>query len=104
MILRPQRCNRSHTRFPYMTPFRSAITNLGIVRARGAIAHAAVVLVLGLKQRAYKFGHGAMHVLPGGTILADSYHCSRYNTNTGRITEAMFHDVFRELRRRLDAG
>src|SRR3546814_9651425 len=67
----------------------AAMTNLEIVLALGAIAHAAVVRVLGLKQRAYKFGHGAMHVLPGGTILADSYHCSRYNTNTGRLTEAM---------------
>ncbi len=49
-----------------------------------------------LKQRksAWPFSHGALHRLPGGPVLADSYHCSRYNTNTGRLTEAMFHTVF----------
>ena len=47
---------------------------------------------------AYPFSHGALHELPTGLHLADSYHCSRYNTNTGRLTTAMFHDVFRTIR------
>jgi uracil-DNA glycosylase len=42
-----------------------------------------------------------LHELPSGPLLADSYHCSRYNTNTGRLSEAMFRQVFEELRRRL---
>jgi uracil-DNA glycosylase len=44
---------------------------------------------------AYPFAHGRLHDLPNGLVLVDSYHCSRYNTNTGRLTTAMFHDVFR---------
>jgi len=51
---------------------------------------------LGFKQSAYKFAHGAQHDLDGLT-LADSYHCSRYNTNTGRLTAEMFEAVFQAL-------
>ena len=47
---------------------------------------------------------GAKHRLADGMILADSYHCSRYNLNTGRLTEAMFHAVFQAIRRILEAG
>ena len=47
---------------------------------------------------AYPFIHGRLHKLPTGLHLADSYHCSRYNTNTGRLTTPMFHDVFRTIR------
>jgi len=43
----------------------------------------------------HPFAHGAVHALPGGRHLVDSYHCSRYNTNTGRLTADMFRDVFR---------
>jgi len=43
-----------------------------------------------LRRAAYPFAHGALHELPDGLVLADSYHCSRLNTNTGRLTEAMF--------------
>jgi uracil-DNA glycosylase len=57
----------------------------------------------GLKQAAFAFAHGARHVLPDGRILIDSYHCSRYNTQTRRLTSADFHDVFRNIRQeRLD--
>jgi uracil-DNA glycosylase len=54
-----------------------------------------------LKKSGYPFRHGAVHELPGGLHLADSYHCSRYNTNTGRLTTEMFEAVFTEVRRRL---
>ncbi|MBC6405023.1 MAG: uracil-DNA glycosylase [Rhodospirillales bacterium] len=68
----------------------AAMGKLKVVLALGLIAHKAVLRALGLKQSFCPFLHGAQHRLPGGPILADSYHCSRYNTNTGRLTEAMF--------------
>jgi len=64
-----------------------------VVLALGAIAHGAVLRARGLKQSAHRFAHGAEHQLPGGRVLFDSYHCSRYNTNTRRLTEEMFREV-----------
>lgn len=64
------------------------------ILALGNVAHLAVLKALGLKVGAYKFGHAARHALPNGQVLYDSYHCSRYNTQTKRLTEAMFHQVF----------
>jgi len=61
--------------------------------ALGSIAHQAVLRAYGLKLNALKFGHGAEHELPDGRRLFDSYHCSRYNTQTKRLTEAMFREV-----------
>ena len=58
-------------------------------------------LMIGLKAGHCKFRHGARHVLPSGQLLFDSYHCSRYNTNTRRLTEAMFHAVFAGIREHL---
>jgi uracil-DNA glycosylase family 4 len=72
------------------------------VLALGQIAHGAVLGALGRRRAAFPFAHGAMHEL-GGLLLADSYHCSRYNTNTRKLTPAMFETVFAALRRRLDA-
>ena len=79
-----------------------ALGHLQVVLALGTLAHGAVLAALGEKKSAWKFGHGRFHELPGGLVLADSYHCSRYNTNTGRLTEAMFEAVFAALRDRLD--
>jgi len=53
----------------------------------------------GLKVSAWKFAHNAVHHLPDLPFLVNSYHCSRYNTNTGRLTEEMFHDVFWSIRK-----
>ena len=64
-----------------------------VLLALGAIAHGAVLRALGLRQSAYAFAHGAEHRLPDGRILVDSYHCSRYNTNTRRLTAEMFAQV-----------
>jgi len=64
-----------------------------VILALGAIAHGAVLRAQGLKASACKFAHGAEHRLPGGRVLVDSYHCSRYNTNTRRLTEEMFRAV-----------
>jgi uracil-DNA glycosylase family 4 len=62
--------------------------------ALGRIAHEATLLALGLPQRAHMFAHGARHALDNGAALFDSYHCSRYNTNTRRLTTPMFEQVF----------
>ena len=72
----------------------AAMKNLQTVLALGALAHGATLAALGLRKSAFKFGHGALHRLPSGLTLADSYHCSRYNTNTGVLTPAMFRAVF----------
>lgn len=69
--------------------------------ALGRIAHDAVLMALGRKRSLHRFAHGARHDL-GGIALFDSYHCSRYNTNTGVLTAAMFEDVFAAVRRLLD--
>jgi len=60
-----------------------------------------VLAALGLKQSALPFAHGALHPLPDDRLLADSYHCSRYNTNTGRLTTTMFESVFADVARRI---
>ena len=65
-----------------------------ILLALGTIAHNAILKALHLTKSNYKFSHGSRHILPNGLILYDSYHCSRYNTQTKRLTEAMFFDVF----------
>lgn len=71
----------------------------GVVVALGQIAHGAVLRALGLGAGEFKFGHGAQHVLPlGGLTLIDSYHCSRYNTNTRRLTTSMFEAVFAQAK------
>lgn len=75
--------------------------SLRVVLALGQIAHQAVLRGVGLKQSALAFGHGARHVLPDGRVLIDSYHCSRYNTQTRRLTEAGFHQVFDQIRAEL---
>lgn len=72
------------------------------VLALGQIAHKAVVSALGLKQKDFAFGHAAVHELPNGLTLFDSYHCSRYNTQTCRLTPAMFHGVFEAIRAHLE--
>ncbi|MBN1238821.1 MAG: uracil-DNA glycosylase [Gammaproteobacteria bacterium] len=64
-----------------------------VLLALGAIAHRAVLRAFGLKLSGYAFGHGRLHALPGGLWLLDSYHCSRYNTQTRRLTESMFREV-----------
>jgi uracil-DNA glycosylase family 4 len=70
----------------------TAMPNLRVILALGGIAHNSVVSTLALKKKDHAFGHGARHQSGALTILA-SYHCSRYNTNTGVLTEAMFHTV-----------
>jgi uracil-DNA glycosylase family 4 len=70
---------------------------LRVILALGRIAHDAVLDSLDLRRARHPFRHGMLHPLPGGRLLADSYHCSRYNTNTGRLTTDMFEAVFSAL-------
>jgi uracil-DNA glycosylase len=64
-----------------------------VILALGAIAHAAVLRACGLRSGAHRFAHAAEHALSGDRILVDSYHCSRYNTQTRRLTASMFEGV-----------
>jgi uracil-DNA glycosylase family 4 len=75
-----------------------ALDSKRVLIALGSIAHNAILKALELKLSAYKFGHAAEHQLPGGFTLIDSYHCSRYNTQTKRLTAEMFEQVFERAR------
>ena len=81
-------CNR------YLATELSGFAKSGVILALGNVAHLAVLKAFNLKVASYKFGHAARHELPSGHLLYDSYHCSRYNTQTKRLTEQMFHHVF----------
>ncbi|MCW5586973.1 MAG: uracil-DNA glycosylase [Chromatiales bacterium] len=74
----------------------------GVVVALGAIAHKSVIAGFGLRQKDFIFGHAAEHAMPRGIRLIDSYHCSRYNTQTRRLTADMFAQVFSRARVILD--
>src|SRR5436309_1654475 len=82
----------------------AALPRLQAILALGGIAHSAALAAKGLRRAPYPFSHGAIHPLPDGTVLADSYHCSRLNTNTGRLTPAMFEAVIADLAERLRAS
>ena len=86
-----RQCNR------YLVSELAALPKGAIVLALGTIAHQAIVLALGLKKSEVPFRHGARHPLPKGRFLYDSYHCSRYNTQTRRLTPAMFEAVFADI-------
>ena len=75
-----------------------------VILALGGVAHRAVLRALQLKQVAYRFGHATEHALPDGRCLLDSYHCSRYNTQTKRLTVAMFEAVIARARQLIDAS
>ena len=76
----------------YLEPSLAALPNVRVVIALGQIAHAATSSALGIER--LKFGHGAEAVARDGRILLSSYHCSRQNTNTGRLTRDMFEKIF----------
>ena len=90
---------------PFLISRLAHLPNVIALFALGRIAHDNVISTLGLRRAAYPFGHGAVHQVESQGRqfhLFDSYHCSRYNTNTGRLTEAMFDDVFTTVRTFLD--
>ncbi|MGF1544465.1 MAG: uracil-DNA glycosylase [Parvularculaceae bacterium] len=90
---------------PFLANRLAASPSLEAVICLGKIAHDNVMRALGRKLARHPFAHGARHDPPAGggePTVFDSYHCSRYNTNTGRLTEAAFHAVFRDARAFLD--
>jgi uracil-DNA glycosylase family 4 len=78
----------------------ATLPRLRAILALGAIAHQTVLATRSLRRAAYLFAHAALHELPDGLLLVDSYHCSRLNTNTGTLTPAMFEAVFAAIRER----
>ena len=85
------RCN------PYLRQEITVLPAGAVVLALGVIAHDAVLMALGLRRAGYPFRHGARHEMPRRLTLYDSYHCSRYNTQTRRLTKDMFNQVFRDI-------
>lgn len=84
-------CNR------FLAAEMAAMPRLTCVLALGVVAHAAVLRARGLRASQARFQHGAVHKLPDGLLLTDSYHVSRLNTNTGRLTTAMFEAVVQNV-------
>ena len=80
---------------PFLKKGLGALPNLRVILALGKIAHDSLIRMTGCKLSEFPFAHGAEHLLPNGLILIDSYHCSRYNMNTRRLTVEMFEEVFR---------
>ena len=90
-----RRCNQ------YLAAELEGDRTIEVVLALGAVAHRAVLEAHGLKVAAWPFGHHALHKLPSGVLLIDSYHVSRYNTQTRRLTPEMFDAVLADVRARL---
>jgi uracil-DNA glycosylase family 4 len=85
----------------YLANELQTLAESSLVLALGGIAHRAIIKALSLRQADFKFGHAALHDL-GRVRLLDSYHCSRYNTNTRRLTNDMFDAIFAQARELLD--
>lgn len=86
---------------PFLVKQIKAMKNLKIIMALGGIAHNNVLSALELRRAEFKFGHNAKHDIGNELLLIDSYHCSRYNTNTGRLTTKMFNQVFKSIKEHL---
>jgi len=78
----------------YLAADLATVPQGGAILALGRIAHEATLRALSMKSSTFPFAHGAQHLLEGERLLVDSYHCSRYNTNTRRLTPAMFRAAF----------
>lgn len=82
---------------PFLVDEIKAMPHLKTIISLGLVSHKAVLKTFELTQSKYKFAHGAKHDLGEGITLLDSYHCSRYNTQTGRLTAPMFEGIFKAL-------
>jgi uracil-DNA glycosylase family 4 len=76
----------------------ASLPNVSVIVALGRIAHDSALAALDCRKAQFPFAHGAHHRPRGGLDMFDSFHCSRYNTNTRRLTTEMFHDVFSDVR------
>ena len=83
---------------PFLTDQINSLTSVKAILCLGKISHDNTVRAMGLRLRDYPFGHHKIYNLDGGRRLYSSYHCSRYNTNTKRLTEEMFYKVFADIR------
>ncbi len=83
---------------PFLKSQIDDMPDLKIILTLGVIAHNATLKASGHRQSAFKFAHNVAHDLGNGHTMIGSYHCSRYNTNTGRLTEQMFREVFRHIK------
>ena len=90
------RCNS------YLVEELKAIDKKAVILCLGLISHKAVLKALSLTQSVYPFRHGISYSLDDGHTIVDSYHCSRYNTNTKRLTEEMFRDIFTFIKSQID--
>lgn len=86
---------------PFLISEIDAMPKLKVLLALGRVAHEAILRTFDLKLRDHGFAHGAFHTLPAGLVMADSFHCSRYNVNTGRLTAEMFGQVLGDIRNRM---
>ena len=89
---------------PFLASRIAAMPRLAALLALGRIAHDSTLAALGVRRSAFPFAHGARHDVRPGLVLFDSFHCSRYNTNTGRLTPAMFRAVLQAIRDHLGAA
>jgi uracil-DNA glycosylase len=89
---------------PYLVERMAAMPRLAAVVVLGRIAHDSTLAALGARKAAFPFAHGAQHDVRGGLRLFDSFHCSRYNTNTGKLKPEMFRAVFAAVRDYLEAA
>ena len=87
----------------YLQSELAAMGQGSTILALGTVAHQAVLMALDVRKALFPFRHGARHALPNGFALYDSYHCSRYNTNTRRLTPAMFEAVFADISKHLQS-
>ena len=83
---------------PFLIESLAELPNLSVLVTLGKISHDSTARALGVRVSSVPFGHNKIHKM-GRYLVVSSYHCSRYNTNTGRLTETMFHDVFRAVRK-----
>lgn len=86
---------------PFLISRMAALPRLKVLFALGKIAHDTTIRTFGYRLADYKFAHEAVHHLPNGLVLVDSYHCSRYNVNTNRLTEEMFLSALRLVEREI---
>ena len=89
---------------PFLASRIAAMPRLAVILALGRIAHDSTLSALGMRKSQFPFGHGARHAARPGLVLVDSFHCSRYNTNTGRLTPQMFRAVLQAIREHLDGA
>jgi uracil-DNA glycosylase len=86
---------------PFLASRLGAMPHLAVILALGRIAHDSVLAALAVRRSAFPFAHGARHAPRPELALYDSFHCSRYNTNTGKLTPQMFRAVLEAIRKQL---